>query len=124
MGCLGNSKTEDQRIDEKAQREANKMIEKQLQKERQAYKATHRLLLLGFPRVIGAIHCTHVAISTALGEHEADYVNRKSFHSLNVQMTCDHECMITSLDSKWPVSVHDSRIFRESILCQRFEEGK
>ncbi|XP_061587770.1 guanine nucleotide-binding protein G(olf) subunit alpha isoform X2 [Cololabis saira] len=47
MGCLGNSKTEDQRIDEKAQREANKKIEKQLQKERQAYKATHRLLLLG-----------------------------------------------------------------------------
>ncbi|XP_028833323.1 guanine nucleotide-binding protein G(olf) subunit alpha isoform X2 [Denticeps clupeoides] len=47
MGCLGNSKTEDQRIDEKAQREANKKIEKQLQKERQAYRATHRLLLLG-----------------------------------------------------------------------------
>lgn len=47
MGCLGNSKTEDQRIDEKAQREANKKIEKQLQKERLAYKATHRLLLLG-----------------------------------------------------------------------------
>ncbi|CAB1318005.1 unnamed protein product, partial [Coregonus sp. 'balchen'] len=47
MGCLGNSKTEDQRLDEKAQREANKKIERQLQKERQAYKATHRLLLLG-----------------------------------------------------------------------------
>ncbi|XP_078254218.1 guanine nucleotide-binding protein G(s) subunit alpha-like isoform X2 [Rhinoraja longicauda] len=47
MGCLGNSKTEDQRHDEKAQREANKKIEKQLQKDRQAYKATHRLLLLG-----------------------------------------------------------------------------
>uniref|UniRef100_A0A8D2LVQ6 G protein subunit alpha L n=1 Tax=Varanus komodoensis TaxID=61221 RepID=A0A8D2LVQ6_VARKO len=45
MGCLGNSKTEDQRIDEKAQREANKKIEKQLQKERLAYKATHRLWL-------------------------------------------------------------------------------
>uniref|UniRef100_A0A672LCZ6 GNAS complex locus n=1 Tax=Sinocyclocheilus grahami TaxID=75366 RepID=A0A672LCZ6_SINGR len=45
MGCLGNGKTEDQRIDEKAQREANKKIEKQLQKERQAYKATHRLFL-------------------------------------------------------------------------------
>uniref|UniRef100_A0A8C8K378 Guanine nucleotide-binding protein G(Olf) subunit alpha n=1 Tax=Oncorhynchus tshawytscha TaxID=74940 RepID=A0A8C8K378_ONCTS len=47
MSCLGNSKTEDQRIDEKAQQEANKTIEKQLQKERRAYKATHRLLLLG-----------------------------------------------------------------------------
>uniref|UniRef100_A0A6I8NA68 G protein subunit alpha L n=1 Tax=Ornithorhynchus anatinus TaxID=9258 RepID=A0A6I8NA68_ORNAN len=47
MGCLGNSKTEDQKIDEKERREANKKIEKQLQKERLAYKATHRLLLLG-----------------------------------------------------------------------------
>ncbi|XP_031666691.1 guanine nucleotide-binding protein G(olf) subunit alpha-like isoform X1 [Oncorhynchus kisutch] len=47
MSCLGNSKTEDQRIDEKAQQEKNKKIEKQLQKERRAYKATHRLLLLG-----------------------------------------------------------------------------
>ncbi|XP_036377303.1 guanine nucleotide-binding protein G(olf) subunit alpha isoform X2 [Megalops cyprinoides] len=47
MGCLGNNKTEDQRIVEKTQREANRKIEKQLQKERRAYKATHRLLLLG-----------------------------------------------------------------------------
>jgi len=28
------------------------------------------------------------------------------------------------LDAKEPGSVHDSQIFRESILCQRFEEGK
>ncbi|CAL8399834.1 unnamed protein product [Arctogadus glacialis] len=48
MGCLGGgSQTEDQRLDEKNRREANKKIEKQLQKERQSYKATHRLLLLG-----------------------------------------------------------------------------
>ncbi|XP_014827569.1 PREDICTED: guanine nucleotide-binding protein G(olf) subunit alpha-like [Poecilia mexicana] len=46
MGCLGG-KTDEERLDEKAKREANKKIEKQLQKERQAYKATHRLLLLG-----------------------------------------------------------------------------
>ena len=57
MGCLGNSKTEDQRIDEKAQREANKKIEKQLQKERQAYKATHRLLLLGKAFIYGLCQC-------------------------------------------------------------------
>uniref|UniRef100_A0A674EE69 Guanine nucleotide-binding protein G(s) subunit alpha n=1 Tax=Salmo trutta TaxID=8032 RepID=A0A674EE69_SALTR len=47
MGCLGNSKTEDQRNEEKSQREANKKIEKQLQKDKQIYRATHRLLLLG-----------------------------------------------------------------------------
>ncbi|XP_061043575.1 guanine nucleotide-binding protein subunit alpha-1-like [Eubalaena glacialis] len=45
-GCLGNSKTEDQHNEEKAQHEANKKIEKQLQKDKQVYRATHRLLLL------------------------------------------------------------------------------
>uniref|UniRef100_A0A8C7H9I7 Guanine nucleotide-binding protein G(s) subunit alpha n=2 Tax=Salmoninae TaxID=504568 RepID=A0A8C7H9I7_ONCKI len=44
MGCLGNSKTEDQRNEEKVQREANKKIEKQLQKDKQLYRATHRWL--------------------------------------------------------------------------------
>lgn len=47
MGCLGNSKTEDQRNEEKVQRENNKKINKQLQKDKQIYRATHRLLLLG-----------------------------------------------------------------------------
>ncbi|XP_037136391.1 guanine nucleotide-binding protein G(olf) subunit alpha-like [Syngnathus acus] len=46
MGCLGG-KTDEERLDEKVKRQANKKIERQLQKERQAYKATHRLLLLG-----------------------------------------------------------------------------
>ncbi|CAN0333184.1 unnamed protein product [Lampetra planeri] len=45
MGCF-DSKTEDQRTDEKAQREANKKIERQLAREKQQYRATHRLLLL------------------------------------------------------------------------------
>ncbi|EHB06798.1 Guanine nucleotide-binding protein G(s) subunit alpha [Heterocephalus glaber] len=46
MGYLGNSKTEDHR-NEKAQREANRRIEKQLQKDKQVYQATNRLLLRG-----------------------------------------------------------------------------
>ncbi|XP_071390028.1 putative nuclease HARBI1 [Centroberyx affinis] len=80
--------------------------------------------IAGFSRVIGAIDCTHIPISARLGENEADYVNRKSFHSLNIQMTCDHQCMVTSIEAKWPGSVHDSRIFRESALCHRFEQGR
>ncbi|XP_041963349.1 putative nuclease HARBI1, partial [Alosa sapidissima] len=32
--------------------------------------------------------------------------------------------MVTSLEARWPGSVHDSRIFRESTLCTRFEEGR
>ncbi|XP_046874060.1 putative nuclease HARBI1 [Hypomesus transpacificus] len=38
-------------------------------------------------------------------------------------MTCDHQCLVTSIEAKWPGSVHDSRIFRESALCHRLEQG-
>ena len=47
MGCFkltGAGKEDD---DEKIRKEANKKIEKQLQKDKQLYRATHRLLLLG-----------------------------------------------------------------------------
>uniref|UniRef100_A0A4W6FZ50 DDE Tnp4 domain-containing protein n=1 Tax=Lates calcarifer TaxID=8187 RepID=A0A4W6FZ50_LATCA len=53
----------------------------------------------------------------------ADIVNRKSFHSINIQMTCDHHLTVTSLETQWPGSVHDSQILRESSLGQRFEQG-
>ncbi|XP_046905855.1 putative nuclease HARBI1 [Hypomesus transpacificus] len=78
---------------------------------------------LGFPRVIGAIDCTHIPIAASLGENEGDFINRRSFHSINVQMTCDHQSLVTSIEAKWPGSVHDSRIFRESALCHRLEQG-
>lgn len=36
---------------------------------------------------------------------------------------CDAKYKITSICAKWPGSVHDSRIWRESALCQQFENG-
>lgn len=42
MGCLGGGASGD-----KVQQQKNKEIERQIDKERQRYKATHRLLLLG-----------------------------------------------------------------------------
>ena len=47
---------------------------------------TFYIIPLGFPKLIGAIDCTHVPITGPLGEHEADFVNRKSTHSINVQV--------------------------------------
>lgn len=44
MGCFAKNKEDE---DEKNRKEANKKIEKQLQKDKQLYRATHRLLLLG-----------------------------------------------------------------------------
>lgn len=44
------------------------------------------ILHIGFPRVIGAIDSTRIPITTALGEHEGDFVDRKSIYSINVQI--------------------------------------
>ena len=41
----------------------------------------------GLPNVIGCIDGTHIPI-TAPALDEGDYVNRKSFHSINIQI-CD-----------------------------------
>uniref|UniRef100_A0A3Q2PB11 DDE Tnp4 domain-containing protein n=1 Tax=Fundulus heteroclitus TaxID=8078 RepID=A0A3Q2PB11_FUNHE len=57
------------------------------------------------------------------GPNEGDFVNRKGFHSVNVQMVCDSMHLITNVEAKWPGSVHDSRIFRESHLFTLFERG-
>ncbi|XP_023815212.1 putative nuclease HARBI1 [Oryzias latipes] len=84
----------------------------------------HRIA--GFPNVVGCIDGTHIPI-IAPTENEADYVNRKSIHSINVQVnrvTCDAAHIITNVEAKWPGSVHDSRIFRESTLSNRLECGE
>jgi hypothetical protein len=44
----------------------------------------------GFPCIIGCVDGTHVRI-IAPTESEPDYVNRKGYHSINVQGICDHK---------------------------------
>uniref|UniRef100_A0A672KKR7 DDE Tnp4 domain-containing protein n=1 Tax=Sinocyclocheilus grahami TaxID=75366 RepID=A0A672KKR7_SINGR len=77
--------------------------------------------IAGFPNVIGAIDCTHIHIKAPPGPNEGDFVNRKGVHRIN--MVCDSMCHVTNVEAKWPGSVHDSRIFRESCLCTLFERG-
>ncbi|KAK0141993.1 putative nuclease HARBI1 [Merluccius polli] len=60
----------------------------------------------------------HKRIKRPSGEHEGDYVYRKSFHSINVQMICDADCLVSNLEAKWPGSVHDPRVFRASPIYE------
>uniref|UniRef100_A0AAR2LUK6 Putative nuclease HARBI1 n=1 Tax=Pygocentrus nattereri TaxID=42514 RepID=A0AAR2LUK6_PYGNA len=67
----------------------------------------------GFPNVIGAIDCTHVAIR-APSQNEAAFINRKQIHSINVQVICDATMTLTNVVARWPGSTHDSFILRNS----------
>ncbi|XP_028317285.1 putative nuclease HARBI1 [Gouania willdenowi] len=79
--------------------------------------------IAGFPSVIGCIDGTHVHIKSP-AVSEGDYINRKSTHSINVQIACDASQIITNVDTKWPGSIHESKIFPESSLNTRFERGE
>lgn len=70
----------------------------------------------GFPSCIGCIDCTHVRIDKPSGPFGDEFVNRKNFPSINVQATCNSKWIVTSVDASWPGSVHDSRVFKNSVI--------
>lgn len=47
MGCFGSASSKADHEETKRGKETNKKINQQLQKDKQVYRATHRLLLLG-----------------------------------------------------------------------------
>lgn len=73
------------------------------------------LLRCTIPSVVGCVDGTHVRIQAPVVNEEA-YVNRKGYHSLNVQLVCSADSRILNVVSKWPGSVHDSTIIRSSAL--------
>ena len=40
---------------------------------------------------------------------------------MNVQAVCSYDFIFANIVARWPGSVHDSRIFRNSRLCAEFE---
>ncbi|XP_071978747.1 putative nuclease HARBI1 [Engystomops pustulosus] len=74
----------------------------------------------GMPNVIGLIDCTHVALVPPAAD-EYRYRNRKMFRSINVQVTVDHNNLITNVVAKYPGSTHDSFIFEHCGLNRRLQ---
>ena len=78
--------------------------------------------IAGFPGVLGCVDGTHIPIIAPTIDEYA-YVNRKNFHSINVQAVCDADMVYLDVVARWPGSHHDSFVMSTSALCNQFERG-
>lgn len=65
--------------------------------------------------LIGAIDGTHIAILKPSAE-EHNFINRKGYHSINVQIICDVNMKIININANFGGSTHDSFIWRHSAI--------
>ncbi|KAJ1214407.1 hypothetical protein NDU88_002026 [Pleurodeles waltl] len=56
------------------------------------------------------------SLPNALSKSEQVYRNQKSYHSMNVQMACFADQYISHVNAKFPGSVHDVYIMRNSSI--------
>ena len=77
---------------------------------------------LGFPQCAGVVDGTHIPIASP-EECPADYFNRKGWHSILMQGMVDHLGRFTDIYIGWPGRVHDARVFVNSSLYLRGENG-
>lgn len=77
--------------------------------------------LARFPKVIGAIDCTHIKLQSPSIEYGEQYRNRKGYFSLNVQALVNANMEFLDVVARWPSSAHDSNIFANSRLNTRME---
>ena len=74
----------------------------------------------GYLGVIGAIDGTHIPIK-APKQNLEHYINRKGFFSVQLQVICDPDLFIIYVFCGYPCSVHDARVFRNSLICREVE---
>ncbi|XP_067418682.1 uncharacterized protein [Emydura macquarii macquarii] len=77
---------------------------------------------MGFPNCGGAIDGTHIPIWAP--EHlVTEYINRKGYFSMVLQVLVDHQGRFTDINVGWLGKVHDARIFRNTGLYHKLQAG-
>ena len=69
-----------------------------------------------FPNCVGAIDCSHILIYTPAIEHTKGYCDRNGKMSVVLQGVCDSQGRFLDINSGWPGSVNDKRVFLRSPL--------
>ncbi|XP_060557268.1 LOW QUALITY PROTEIN: uncharacterized protein LOC132717730 [Ruditapes philippinarum] len=77
----------------------------------------------GIDNIVGVIDGTHIPIVNCPGG-ENDYINRKGFPSVQLQLVVDDNLMIMDAYVGWPGSTHDARVLRNSAFFNNAETGR
>ena len=75
-----------------------------------------------FLQCLGAIGCTHVRIKQPSCSAPSNYVNQKGNYTINCQAATDYRYCFFDVAGKWPVSVHDARIFSNSSFSLKLRD--
>lgn len=78
------------------------------------------LQIAGFPGVAGAVDGTLIPI-LAPSINENDYVDRHGQHSINAMVVVGPDFEFFYARERWPGSVHDNRVLRNSSLFEKWE---
>jgi hypothetical protein len=68
-----------------------------------------------FKDCIGAIDGTHIEVTVSASE-QPKYIGRHGYTSQNVMVVCDFDMRFTFVVTGWPGSVHDTRVFLDTLL--------
>lgn len=76
------------------------------------------------PNCIGFIDGTHIGLSF-LPNGDKDYINRKGYPSIQLQLVVDDKMMIRDTYVGWPYCVHDDRVYLNSPIfnCLEHDSG-
>lgn len=79
----------------------------------------------GMPYIMCAIDGTLVKIQEVGGiENKTVFFSRKQFYGVNVQIACDANAHVMDIVARWGGSSHDSTVFTNSSIFERFSNGE
>lgn len=77
----------------------------------------------GVENCVGFIDGTHIRLS-CIPRGDNDYVNRKGYPSVQLQLVVDDTLTITDSYVGWPGCSHDARVFRNSPIHRQLSNNQ